>query len=184
MDAQSPRRAPHGNGNGWRHWEVALGCAAGLLTLVMVLLYYFYYPLAAGTEQPIPFSHHVHAGVKQIGCLVCHPGAAEGPRAGVPPLQTCMLCHDRVITHFPPIADLRRHFAEGMPVAWVRVNALPEFVYFDHQMHVLRGVDCSRCHGDVKEMDRIKLPQTINMGFCMTCHREYKVPHTCFTCHR
>ncbi len=167
-----------------RRWEVRLAWIGGLVTLVMVLMYYFYYPYAAGKEQPIPFSHRLHAGVKEIGCLMCHTGAAEGPRAGVPPLQTCMLCHDRIIIHFPPIADLRAHFYGDKPVEWVRINALPEFVFFDHQMHVVHGVDCSHCHGNVKEMDRIKPPQKINMGFCIQCHRDYKVSHTCYTCHR
>jgi hypothetical protein len=170
----------------WRthRWQALVAACAGLLTVAMVLLYYFAYPSALGQEQPIPFSHRVHAGDKQISCLMCHAGVLHGARAGVPPLQTCMLCHDHIIKHFPPIEEERQAFAEGRPVEWVRINALPEFVYFDHPMHVIHGIDCSKCHGDVKAMDRIKPPQTINMGFCMTCHREYNVSHTCYTCHR
>jgi hypothetical protein len=184
MGDHSPLGTPVNGGVRPHRWQVVVGSAAGLLLVIMVLLYYLYYPPAAGREQPIPFSHHLHAGVKQISCLVCHPDAADGPRSGVPPLQTCMLCHERIIINYPPIADLREHFAEGKPVEWVRINALPEYVYFNHQMHVLHGVDCSRCHGDVKEMDRVKLPQDWAMGICVQCHRDNGVTHTCYTCHR
>lgn len=168
----------------FNRWQVILGTAAGLLTVAMVLLYYLLYPGALGQEQPIPFSHRLHAGVKHISCLFCHPGAAEGPRAGVPPVQTCMLCHDHIIIHFPPVAEERQRFAEGKPVEWVRVNKLPDFVYFDHEMHLLRGIDCGHCHGDVHDMDRIKQPQEFTMGFCVQCHRDNGASHTCYVCHR
>lgn len=168
----------------FNRWQVAVGSAAGVLTVAMVLLYYLFYPGPLGKEQPIPFSHRLHAGVKHISCLFCHPGAAEGPRAGVPPLQTCMLCHKHIIVHYPEIADLRQHFFDNVPVEWVRVNDLPDFVYFDHQMHLLRGVDCGHCHGDVRGMDRIRQPQSFTMGFCVQCHRDNGVSHTCYTCHR
>ncbi len=171
--------------NGRSHrWQVALGSAAGLLTVAMALLYYLLYPSALGKEQPIPFSHRIHAGVKHISCLMCHPGAAEGPRAGVPPLQTCMLCHEHIIIHYPEVADLRQHYDDGVPLQWARVNELPEFVYFDHEMHLLRGFDCSHCHGNVREMDRIKQPQKFTMGFCVQCHRDNGAAHKCSVCHR
>jgi len=165
-------------------WQMALGSAAGLLTVAMALLYYPAYARALGKEQPVPFSHRVHAGVKEISCFMCHPGAAESPRAGVPPLQTCMLCHDHIIIHYPEVAEERLRFAEGKPVEWVRVSDLPEFVYFDHEMHLLRGIDCGRCHGDVRAMDRIKQPQKFTMGFCIQCHRDNDAPTRCYVCHR
>ncbi len=178
---------PQGNANeqvSSHRWQVALGSAAGLLTVAMALLYYLLYPSALGKEQPVPFSHRIHAGVKQISCFMCHPGAAEGPRAGVPPLQTCMLCHEHIIIHYPEVADLRRHYNDGVPVEWARVNELPEFVYFDHGMHLLRGIDCGHCHGDVRAMDRIKQPQKFTMGFCVQCHRDNGAAHKCSVCHR
>jgi hypothetical protein len=183
MSENTPREGAQGRSP--RHgWQVALGSAAGLLTVAMALLYFLLYPSALGKEQPIPFSHRLHAGVKVISCLFCHPGAALGPRAGVPPLQTCMLCHDHIIIHYPEVAEERKLFAEGRPVEWVRVNDLPEFVYFDHQMHLMRGIDCGKCHGDVRAMDRIKQPQEFTMGFCIQCHRDNSAPTGCYGCHR
>jgi Cytochrome c7 and related cytochrome c len=183
MSEQAPQENANEHARS-RRWQVTLGSAAGLLTAAMAVLYFLAYPGAIGKEQPIPFSHRIHAGVKDISCFFCHPGAADSPRAGVPPLQTCMLCHDHIIRHFPPVAEERRMFAEGKPVEWVRVNHLPEFVYFDHQMHLLRGIDCGRCHGDVRAMDRIKQPQEFTMGFCIQCHRDNDAPTKCYVCHR
>ncbi len=95
-----------------------------------------------------------------------------------------MLCHERIITHHPYIKVLREHYEGNRPVEWVRVNDLPEFAYFSHQMHLYRGVDCGRCHGDVKGMDRIALAQSFKMSFCVQCHRDNQVSHDCLACHR
>lgn len=137
-----------------------------------------------GPVQPIPFSHLVHAGQKEIGCLVCHPEAAITSTAGIPPLERCMHCHTRIIPAFPWIRELRSYFVEGRPVKWVKITKLPDFVYFPHSVHLARSVDCGYCHGDVKSMDRIVPVREINMGFCMDCHREYGASIDCFTCHR
>jgi hypothetical protein len=141
------------------------------------------YPWSLGPKQPIPFSHRVHAGTKQIGCLFCHPGALKTPVPGLPPLETCMLCHSRIIIHYPEIEKVRRHYVEKDPIWWVRVTSIPDYAHFDHSMHLAAGFDCSRCHGDVKAMDRIVLPQKIIMGFCINCHRKEGASHDCFVCH-
>jgi hypothetical protein len=150
----------------------------------MVWGYYLYYPTVAGPQQPIPFSHRFHAGEKQISCLMCHTGAVDTPRAGLPPLETCMLCHKRIITTYPQIKELREHYEAGQPIEWVRVNHLPEFVYFNHEAHIRRGVDCSKCHGDVSAMDRVVPSPELLMGFCVQCHRDENVSHDCLVCHR
>ena len=95
-----------------------------------------------------------------------------------------MLCHERIIITHPEIRNLREHFYRGDPVEWVRVYTLPEFVYFNHEAHIRRQVDCGRCHGDVRSMDRIIPAHEINMGFCVQCHRDNGVSHDCLMCHR
>ena len=167
-----------------RRRELVVALAAGLLIAAVTLGYVCFYPAEAPPVQPIPFSHRLHAGVKEIGCVVCHPGTLDADRAGVPPLQTCMLCHERIIITYPPIRDLRRHYEQGVPVEWERVNRLPEYVYFTHRVHIYRGFDCGRCHGDVKAMDRVEQPQEFTMGFCIQCHRDFGASHDCFLCHR
>jgi hypothetical protein len=94
-----------------------------------------------------------------------------------------MLCHSKIIIHHPRIADLRDHYFQRKPVPWVRIAYLPDFVHFDHRCHIIRGVDCGKCHGDVSQMDRVTLVNNFNMGFCVQCHRDEKVSHDCFVCH-
>jgi hypothetical protein len=154
-----------------------------VVSLLAVLGAVVSYPGDIGAKQPIPFSHRVHAGDKQIGCLVCHPGAFTTPVAGLPPVETCMLCHIRIIIHYPPIEQVREHYEQDKPIWWVRVSYLPDLAHFDHSMHLTSGVDCGKCHGDVKAMDRLVLPRQLTMGFCIECHRENNATHDCFACH-
>lgn len=165
-----------------------IGLILTLLLIIIltagIILGVLMYPSPVGPKQPIPFSHKVHAGKKEIGCMVCHPEAAITSTGGIPPLNRCMHCHSRIITSFMPIKDLHSHYNENKPVKWNRVIELPDFVYFQHSIHVNRSIDCSRCHGDVKKMDRIVKVHKINMGFCMSCHRNYNAPVDCFACHR
>lgn len=155
-----------------------LGAAAALIYLDLL------YPVGLGARQPIPFSHRVHAQVKGISCFMCHSEATRSSRAGIPPLQTCLLCHSRIIRSYPYISQLRGHVARNEPVIWERVNWVPEFVYFDHSMHLGRGIDCGVCHGDVAQMDRVVPAREFQMGFCIQCHRDNKATVDCFTCHR
>jgi len=160
--------------------------AAGVVVLSFMVLwgYRWFYPSHIGPEQPIPFSHRVHNHVKKISCLVCHDQAMRSAVAGIPPVETCMLCHSRVIVTHPQIRKVRQHYFDKVPIPWERVYRLPDFVYFNHSVHLMRSIDCSRCHGDVSQMDRIEIAQPITMGFCISCHRENKATHDCFTCHR
>ena len=159
------------------------------VVLVMVILgtlviYNVLYPRGMGLSQPIPFSHRVHAHTKQISCLMCHSQVATSARAGIPPLQTCLLCHLRIIRTFPYIKQLREHYRDNKPIVWKRVNWVPEFVYFNHSMHIRKGIDCSKCHGNVALMDRVVPQQKFKMGFCIQCHRDENATHDCFGCHR
>jgi len=155
-----------------------------LLTAIMLVLFHVVYPAGLGPRQPIPFSHRVHVHVKKISCLMCHTTVMEGRHAGIPPLQTCMLCHQRIIKTYPYILELRQTFAKGKPVIWQRVNWVSEFVYFDHSMHLRQGIDCSYCHGNVTMMDRVVAARKFEMSFCIDCHRRKNATHDCFTCHR
>ena len=166
-------------------WADLAAAAVLLLSLAAGLVYLdLPYPVGLGPRQPIPFSHRVHVHTKRLSCFMCHTEAARSSRAGIPPLETCLLCHSRIIRTYPYIVKLREHFAQNKPVVWQRVNWLPEFVYFNHSMHVQRGFDCSRCHGDVSSMDRVIKARDFEMGFCIQCHRENKATHDCFACHR
>jgi len=157
--------------------------ASGVILLALVG--FLYLPRRQnGPAQPIPFSHRLHVGEKAISCFVCHPDALRTAHAGVPPLETCLLCHKRIIVDFPPIRDLRKHYQENRPIEWVRVNDMPDYVYFNHQVHVGRGIDCGHCHGNVAGMDRIVETPELTMGFCVQCHRDNGVSHDCYQCHR
>ncbi len=182
MTAPHPSPASPGRRSLAWQWLLAF-VTVGLFGLAWWL--YHYLPAAPlGPEQPLPFSHRVHAGVKGISCLMCHNTVQASPRAGIPPVETCMLCHTRIIITYWDIEQLRSHYYNNIALPWQRVNELPDFVKFNHSQHINRSVDCGHCHGNVKEMDRIKQPQLFEMGFCMTCHKAYNATHDCFTCHR
>jgi len=159
--------------------------AAAVALFALTWRGYYAWPRAGlGATQPLPFSHRVHAGVKTVSCLMCHNTVQASSHAGIPPLETCMLCHSRVIVAYPDIKELRKHYYGHIPLAWKRVNILPDYVKFEHSQHINRSIDCGHCHGNVKEMDRIVPPQEFKMGFCITCHKTYNATHDCFTCHR
>ena len=143
-------------------------------------------PHAVGPRQPIPFSHYRHAGIREISCYFCHTGADRSPVAGVPELEKCLLCHEVIANRFDPIAKLHEARERNEPIEWVRVYDLPDHAYFNHEAHILKGIDCAECHGDVKSMDRIILNQKLTMGFCVDCHRkpEHEASVDCWTCHR
>jgi hypothetical protein len=171
-----------------RSLRAPLGIVLTVLALVAFgwggYAYYGMYKAHLGPEQPISFSHHFHVTSKQISCIFCHGGVTDAPRAGIPPVETCMLCHSHIIIHHPQIQRLTRYYQAGVGVPWVRVNKLPEFTFFNHQRHIRKGFDCSRCHGAVDQMDRVALVQDFTMGFCVQCHRDENYSHDCYICHR
>lgn len=135
-------------------------------------------------DQPIPFNHKIHAGDNKIDCKYCHTGVETSANATVPPTSTCMNCHTMVASQKPVIKELSKKYYDKTPIEWVRVHDLPDHVHFNHSRHISRGVDCSQCHGNVAEMEKVKQVKSLNMGFCVQCHRENNVPHDCSTCHR
>ena len=155
------------------------------LVLLAGFLYFFYvYPAAGlGPEQPIPFSHRIHAGVKEIQCRFCHPYVGRSTFPGIPPVEKCLYCHRYVIPNHPEIRKEHQYFNSGTSIPWVKVNYLPEHVFFNHERHIKKEIECEACHGVVKTMDRLK-KSSFQMGFCLDCHREKKATLDCWlACH-
>jgi hypothetical protein len=123
-------------------------------------------------EQPVPFSHRHHAGELGIDCRYCHTSVEESSFAGVPPTQTCMTCHSQIWTNSSMLEPVRASYRSGASLEWVRVNALPDFVYFNHSIHVNKGIGCTTCHGPVGEMPLTWKANTLQMSWCLGCHRE------------
>ncbi len=134
-------------------------------------------------EQPLPFSHKIHAGDNKIPCLYCHAPAEKGRHATVPPMNVCMGCHKSVAVTKENIIKLAAAYKADSAIAWVRVHALPDFTYFSHRWHLAKGIACQTCHGPVERMDKIVQVQKLNMGWCITCHRQNKASIECITCH-
>jgi hypothetical protein len=122
-------------------------------------------------EQPVPYSHAVHAGKLGIDCRYCHSTVESTAFAAIPPTQTCMNCHLVVRKGSANIVPLEESWETGMPVQWVKVHDLPDYVYFNHSAHVNHGVGCASCHGRVDEMDVVYQAQKLSMDWCLDCHR-------------
>ena len=123
-------------------------------------------------EQPIQFSHQHHVGGIGIDCRYCHTSVEKSSFAGIPPTKTCMNCHSQIWTNAPILEPVRASFREDTPISWTRVHDLPDFVYFNHQIHVRQGVGCVTCHGDVDKMPLMYQALPLLMEWCLTCHRE------------
>ncbi len=122
-------------------------------------------------RQPVPFSHKHHAGELGIDCRYCHTTVETEATAGLPPTYTCMTCHSQIWTGSPMLAPVRDSLARNQPLHWTRLNRLPDYVYFDHAIHIAKGIGCSSCHGQVQEMQLTYAVQSFTMGFCLDCHR-------------
>ncbi len=134
-------------------------------------------------EQPIAFSHRLHAGDFRIACLFCHDGARRSPVAGVPSVQRCIGCHSYITSESSEIQKLKVYWDEKKPIPWTRIHKLPDFTRFNHKRHVAAGVACQNCHGPVETMDRVRQVSPLTMGWCLECHKERKAPIDCLTCH-
>lgn len=122
-------------------------------------------------EQPVPFSHQHHAGQLRIDCRYCHTSVDTSAFAGIPPTKTCMNCHQQIWVTSPLLAPVRESYRSGQSISWQRVHNLPRFVYFDHSVHVHKGVGCVSCHGRVDQMPLTWQENTLLMEWCLDCHR-------------
>jgi len=123
-------------------------------------------------NQPVPFSHVHHVGDLGLDCRYCHTGVETSPVAGVPPTHVCMTCHSQLYTQTAMLAPVRESIAEDRPIRWNKVNKLPDYVYFDHSIHIAKGVGCSTCHGTVDQMPLMRQAAPLTMGWCLNCHRD------------
>jgi len=135
-------------------------------------------------EQPIPFPHKTHIE-KGVLCVDCHETVEKGPIAGIPSVKTCMICHESMATDRPNIQKVADYAKRKVEIPWQRVYGYPQeaHVRFQHAPHIRAKVDCSSCHGDVKNMMVAERAVDLKMGYCVDCHRSKQAPNDCLTCH-
>jgi hypothetical protein len=156
--------------------KVVLVCIAVLPLTLMVTMSQFtrssyvtkqYIPY----EQPVPFSHEHHVTELGIDCRYCHTSVEKSARAGYPSTHTCMSCHSQIWTNSPLLEPVRESYKNNVPLKWVVLNQVPDFVYFNHSIHVNRGISCNNCHGPVQAMQMAYKGQSFQMKWCLDCHR-------------
>ena len=125
----------------------------------------------AFVDQPVQFSHAHHAGGMGIDCRYCHTSVEESSFANIPPTKTCMNCHSQIWTGAPILEPVRASFRDNTPLTWNRVHDLPDFVYFNHSIHVKQGVGCATCHGPIDKMPLVYQAAPLTMSWCIDCHR-------------
>ena len=155
---------------------VSLVAVLGGLASVIAGIWFYFSPrntdVGYSPNQPIPYSHKLHAGDMGMDCRYCHVNVERSSVASVPPTQVCMNCHDHVRQDSPKLAALRESWAKGTPIPWVRVHKSPDYVYFPHNRHIASGVGCVECHGRIDQMIKVRQEQPLSMGWCLECHRD------------
>jgi hypothetical protein len=156
--------------------RLTLAAAAAAIILVpLALMAWVRTPAITGQHttpaQPIPFDHRIHAHGLEIDCRYCHSSVERSASAGIPATSVCLPCHSQVWRDGPYFAPVRQSLATGKPIPWQRVNGLPDYVFFNHAIHVNKGVGCETCHGRVDRMQRVEQAQPLTMGWCLECHR-------------
>jgi len=177
-----------------RKAAVIIATLAALIVVSLLIVKRDVLPYAP--QQPILFSHKAHAGDNQIPCLYCHSYATKSPVAGVQSVQKCMGCHTIITgttkdtingsTYQEEIKKLRDYWERKEPIPWIRVHKLPEHAHFNHKRHILYKKDeikCQTCHGEVEKMDVVERVSSLQMGWCITCHKEKEASRDCLTCH-
>ena len=137
--------------------------------------YYFtpkYFRVGYQPVQPVAFSHKTHAGQLGMDCRYCHSAVEKSWFSNIPSASTCMNCHSQVLKDDPRLALVRESAATGKPIPWVQIHRVPDFVYFNHSVHVTRGISCVECHGRIDQMDEVYHAQPLSMSFCLDCHRD------------
>ena len=142
---------------------------------------------AYAPEQPIDYSHKLHAGDLEIPCQFCHTYARRSRSAGIPALEQCMQCHTLIGRDRDAIKDVVKAYEDKQAIEWVKVHDLPDFVYFDHSRHIKAGFECQTCHGPVEQMEVLYRHAPLTMGWCVNCHRDNLdkgASVDCLTCHK
>jgi hypothetical protein len=142
---------------------------------VAALWYYFtpkYTRVGYTPIQPVAFSHATHVGQLGMDCRYCHSGVEQSWYSNIPAAATCMNCHNQVLKDDPRLALVRESAQTGRPIPWAQVHKLPDYVYFNHAVHVNRGISCLSCHGNIHQMEEVRHAQPLSMAFCLDCHRQ------------
>ncbi len=148
------------------------GLGAGLWLLLEVNRSPYVTNVGVAKEQPVPFSHAHHVGGMGVDCRYCHTAVERSAQAGIPPTKTCMNCHSQIWSQSPTLEPVRASLRTGQSIEWVKVNDLPDFVYFNHSAHVNKGVGCATCHGRVDRMPLMWQHASLQMEWCLQCHRQ------------
>jgi len=162
----------------WTNWlPLAVGTALALIGGVVTagVTYYCtpkYTRVGYEPVQPVPFSHATHAGQLGMDCRYCHNTVDKSWFSSIPAASTCMNCHSLVLKDDPRLAPVRESAATGNPIPWVQVHIVPDYVYFNHEVHVARGFSCVECHGRVDQMGEVRHAKSFSMSFCLDCHRQ------------
>jgi hypothetical protein len=155
---------------------VLYGGGAGLLTLAGAGWIFpsinYYTRVDFVQPQPVPFSHEHHVGGLGLDCRYCHTSVEVSANAGLPPTHTCMTCHSQLWTNADMLAPVRQSLARDEPIRWNRVYDLPDYVFFNHSIHVAKGVGCTTCHGQIDRMPLTLKASSLSMSWCLDCHRD------------
>lgn len=154
---------------------VALLAPGGLVTVVVAVAYFGspkFTDVGYQPEQPVPFSHKLHAGDLGMDCRYCHSTVERAAMASVPSPGTCMNCHAVIKSDSPVLKPIREAAAGGPAVEWTRVHMLPDYAFFNHSVHVAAGVGCASCHGRIDQMPVVTQEQPLSMSWCLDCHRD------------
>ena len=148
------------------------GLGGGLWLVLEVNRSSYVTSVGVAKEQPVPFSHAHHVGGMGVDCRYCHTAVEKSAQAGIPPTKTCMNCHVQIWSQSPTLEPVRASLRTGQSIQWVKVNDLPDFVYFNHSAHVNKGVGCATCHGRVDKMPLMWQHASLHMEWCLDCHRQ------------
>lgn len=156
---------------------VALVAAAAIIILLPIAAWLWQVSdyarnVGAPMAQPVPFSHEHHVSGLGLDCRYCHDSVETAATAGMPATHVCMTCHSRIWTNAQILEPVRRSLAKNEPLEWSRVTDLPDYAYFNHSIHIAKGVGCASCHGDVAHMPLTWKAKTLTMQFCLDCHRD------------
>lgn len=157
---------------------------AGSLLFLGIVGFSFFGRSERTPQQPIAFSHKIHASDYQIPCLYCHANARRSTVAGIPSVQVCMGCHRLTAADKPEVQKLKGYWDRKEPIHWVKVFGQPDFVYFSHVAHIQANVACQNCHGPIQTMDLVQKTVDLTMDRCVACHRDRQASIDCATCHK
>ncbi|HZD51600.1 MAG TPA: cytochrome c3 family protein [Woeseiaceae bacterium] len=165
-------------GPAWDTWlrvmllSAVITAGGALLVLSGLVQSQFITGAEIAPDQPVPFSHKHHVGGLGIDCRYCHAAVEISTSAGLPPTETCMTCHSQLWTDADLLRPVRESWKKRQPIHWQRVHDLPDYTYFDHSIHVRKGVGCDECHGPVDTMPIMRQGNIMRMQFCIACHRD------------